>query len=101
MRKGFYLRYIKRTFFNGIVCVIFRKNDVATETVNFIFNSLLESLHDQKRNNGCRQANAYADHCNLVNGRRKSFPLLASYSFGYEIREVQIILNFSTGFHAK
>jgi len=74
---------------------------MTAETIDFIFDGLLKSLHDQKCNDGSGEANAYANDRDLMDRRRKTFPLFASYSFGYEIREVQIILTFSTGFHAK
>jgi hypothetical protein len=68
---------------------------MAAKIVNLIFDSFLKSFHDKKGNYTSCQANRDAENCNGVNSRSEPFFVVAGDLFGYEVREVQLISNFS------
>lgn len=58
---------------------------MAIETVDFVFNCILKTPHDEKRNDGGSQPDSNAYYGNTMNGRRKAFFLAVADSFSYEI----------------
>lgn len=69
---------------------------MSIEAVNLVFYRFLKTSHDQKRNYHSGQAYPNDHNRNVVNRRCKSLLLIATYSFGYEIRKVQgLMLTFS------
>ena len=87
---------INRLLLGRIIHRVFRDQQMAIEAVNFIFYRFLKTTHDQKRNNHRCQAYPNNHNCDVMNGGCKSFFLIATDSFGYEIRKVQeLMLTFS------
>ena len=60
---------IERLFGHGIVQGVFGDQDMSAETVNFVFDSFLKALHDEKRGYDGGQADSDARDGDLVDGR--------------------------------
>jgi hypothetical protein len=61
-----------------------------TKAIDFFFYGTLKPQHYQKRNNGSSQPNGNSRNGDVVDGSRKTTRFGMSYSFGNEIRKVQI-----------
>jgi hypothetical protein len=85
---------IHRLFFRRIIHGELGDEKMSAEIVNLIFDCILETLHYEKRNDRRGKPNGDAGDGYLVNRRRKTLLLIEPDSFGYEIREVQLIANF-------
>jgi hypothetical protein len=53
---------------------------MTAETVDFIFNGFLETFHNKKGNDRCRESDSNTGDCNGMNDRGKSFLLAFSDS---------------------
>lgn len=59
--------YVNGLFFNGIAQRKFRDKNIGTKTVDFILDGILETLHDQKRDDGGCKPDGEGGDSNRVN----------------------------------
>ncbi len=88
---------INGLFLHRIAQAEFGDEDIGTKTVDFVLDGALKTLHDEERNDGCRQADREGGDGNRINRRGQSRLVAGADSPGEEIGKVQDCRIFELG----